>query len=437
MIDDLKNNLKMARGFLKDGVWDANLQSLPVSLAILVRILRVFILMVRGIKDDELLIRASALTYLTLVSIVPMLSIALSVSKGLGYGDDIFERIYEFSQGQPENVQDMIAQIMHLVENTNFQGLGWIGVAFLVFTATMVLNGLEKSINSIWGINRHRNMVRRISNYISLLFVVPIFIGVAGTIQGMGFSESSVAASTINNLFIAYTPYISTFIGLALLYLMLPNTKVSWLPAIISALLAAGVWLLWQRAFISLQLSVVKYNAIYGTFASIPIFLVWLHTSWVIVLLGAETSFAVQYHNTLHLERGALGASPKMRQLLALSVMLDNAKLFLSGEGCFDRSRYSEIHKVPIRLVNEVVRLLVKSGLLVEISDSEHCYVLAKAPDTIKVKDIIELVVTSGKGADDFQIEDIGEGVKEILDSADAGIGTALENKTLAALASS
>lgn len=434
MIGKLLDFKRIATGFLRDGVWEADLSRLPWWLSIPIRILRVFILMLRGIKDDELLYRASALTFITLVSIVPMLSIAMAVSKGLGYDQYVLGKIAEFGQTQPVNVQKMLAEIISLVENTNFQSLGWIGVAFLILTATMVLNGLEKTLNRIWGIVHHRNMIRRIANYISLLFVVPIFIGVAGTLQGIAMSDNVIPVSVLYNFLIGYMPFISTCIGLALLYVMLPNTRVGWLPALISGLVGAAVWLLWQKAFINLQLSVVKYNAIYGTFASLPIFLIWLHTSWVIILLGAEVGFAVQYHNTLHLERGALDANVHVRELLALSIMADNARIFTRGGPVFDKTRYADRHKVPIRLVNDILEVLVDSGLLIEVADHENSYALGRSPKAIPLRRIVGLIRETGKGVDDFGLEDIEHPIREVLDRIDRGVSGALADQNLDAL---
>lgn len=434
MIAKLLDFRRVALGFLRSGVWEADLSRLPWWLSCLVRLLRVVILMLRGIKDDELLIRASALTFISLVSIVPMLSIAMAVSKGLGYDQYVLGQIAEFAQTQPANVQQMLTEIIGLVESTNFQGLGWIGVAFLILAATMVLNGLEKTLNHIWGIVHSRNMIRRIANYISLLFVVPIFIGIAGTLQGMAMSDKIIPVSVLYNFMIGYMPFISTCLGLALLYVMLPNTRVGFVPALISGLVAAALWLIWQKAFISLQLSVVKYNAIYGTFASIPIFLIWLHTSWVIILLGAEVGFAVQYHNTLHLERGARDANVHVRELLALSIMVDNARIFKRGGAVFDKSSYADQHKVPIRLVNDILEVLAGEGLLVEVAERENSYALGRAPEAIPIEQIVELIRKTGKGVEDFELAEVERPIAEVLDQVECGVSGALADRSLSTL---
>jgi membrane protein len=433
MIAEIRRGINQAVEFVREGIWDTNPAALPFGFSLLVRTLRVLILMVRGIKDDELLHRASALTYITLVSIVPMLSIAMAVSKGLGYDQYVLGRIAEFAQTQPENVQQMLGEIIKLVENTNFQSLGWIGVAFLIVTATLVLNGLEKTLNRIWGISTSRNMLRRIANYISLLFVVPIFIGVAGTLQGFAISSDPNVGNFFSFL-TDYMPFISTMLALSLLYVMLPNTKVGWLPAFISGLCGAIVWIFWQKVFINLQLSVVKYNAIYGTFASLPIFLVWLHTSWLIILLGAEVGFAVQYHNTLHLERGGVGGSMRVRQLLALSILAANADVFKRGGGHFDKTSYADQHKVPIRLVNDVIKVLEEAGLLLPISEQENCYALGRAPEAVSIKRVLDLLDDAGKGADELGLEDLRSGVGGLLDISDRAAGDALAGRTLSDL---
>lgn len=434
MSNDVGQHVKRLRTFIREGIWDADLGRLPMLPSILIRTLRVILLMLRGIKDDELSIRASALTFISLVSIVPMLSIAFSISRGLDFGSDIVNKISKFAETQPETVQEVIGQIISLVENTNFQSLGWFGVAFLIITATLVLNGLEKTLNRIWGISRSRNMIRRIANYISLLVVIPIFIGVAGTVQGIIFSGQPGAAGILQGVLLKAMPFLSVCLGLALLYATLPNLKVGILPAIISGLAGALLWTIWQKAFISLQLSVVKYNAIYGTFAAIPIFLVWLHTSWIIILLGAEVAFAVQYHNTLHLERGALGASVRVRQLLALSVMRQCAHAFLKDGELFDKREYSDNFQVPIKLVNEITELLLGGNLILPVSERENCYVLARDPANINVKEVMDMVENAGKGVDDFGLEKLENRIHDELELADRGAADALQSRSMASL---
>jgi len=427
-------DLKRIKAFLREDVWDRKLSEFSPLPAFLIRILRVFILMLRGIKDDELPIRASALTFVTLVSIIPMLSIALSVSSGLGFGEDVLSKISDFSRTQPEKVREMISQILTLVENTNFKSLGWIGVAFLIVTATFVLNGLEKTLNRIWGISTNRNMIRRVANYISLLVIIPISIGVAGTVHGMFLSGSSESLNFIQNFLLSLMPFISACIGLALLYATLPNARVGFWPALISGFMGALIWGVWQNAFISLQLSVAKYNAIYGTFAAVPIFLVWLHTSWIIILLGAEVAFAVQYHNTLHLERGAQGANVRVRQMLALSIMRESGVIFSKPRESFDKADYADSFKIPIRLVNDIIQLLVDAGFLVEISGKENNYALAFSPDKITIKNILDLVEEAGKGADDFDLDSIDPQILAELEKVDQGKEEYLGGRTLAEL---
>jgi membrane protein len=177
----------------------------------------------------------------------------------------------------------------------------------------------------------------------------------------------------------------------------MPNTEVRKRPAILSALVAAVGWILWQKIYINLQVSLARYNAIYGTFASVPIFLLWLYVGCMIILFGAELAFALQNHNTFALERAAGRASARCRTLLAIAALREAARVFAAG-GRLDAAAFADAQRFPIRLLNDVLRTLALAGFTAEVADHPGCHLLARAPESIRLREVAALFGNLGAG---------------------------------------
>lgn len=418
-------------------MWDMDLAALSAERGLLVRTLRVAQLVFRGFKEDDLAVHASSLTFVTLTSLVPILAVAFAVLKGFGFGQDKINGLLSWTAQMPEEFQDFIRQMLEIVNSTNFAALGWIGLAILVLTAVMVLGSMEASFNRIWGIKRSRHVLRQIANYTSILVLVPLLIGVAGTVEaslkgGVTLLPDSVSGLARNLL--GLTSLFMTWLAFAFLYVLVPNTRVRIRPALLGGLAGALLFMGWQRLYISLQIGVARYNAIYGTFASVPIFLAWLFVSWVIVLLGAEFTFALQNSSTFQMESAADRASAKAKLMLALSIMRDAAIALAEGRPRFETSAYARAHRVPIRLLNEMVRLLVRRGLLAEMAEKQGSYVLLKAPATVPLREIVNLVFQEGAQPEFLGLQQADPAIAGLLDTLTRGMDRALEPLTLADL---
>ena len=317
-----------ARTFVEDRVWDWDLDALSRAKRSLVTLCRICVIVVRGFVADNCALQASALTYITLMSMVPVLALMLSVSKGLGAQERLMQVVgLERAKDTLEIVvipgsrlselpaeMERVAQTLFVyVENTNFTTLGTIGLLLLVWTVLQTMGQIERSFNLIWGVKEHRTLLRRFSDYISVLVLVPILILGATSANAVLSSENvlGILARLSGPLFfliehlIRLTGVAGILVAFFLLYLFMPNTKVKIVPAIVAGLVGGILWYVSQRVYIEGQMGLTRLNTIYGTFAAIPFFLMWLYVSWVLVLFGAEVGFAVQHHHTYILESGA------------------------------------------------------------------------------------------------------------------------------------
>lgn len=423
--------------FLKQDIWEMDVESLSARRSVPIRLLRVGQLLFKGFKEDDLPVHASALTFATLMSLVPMLAMGFALLKGFGFGQERIRLLLQWTGSMPAEFQNFVQTVVNIVESTNFAAMGWVGLAAVVAMAITVLGSMEATFDRIWGVQRSRNIFRKLANYISILVLVPVLIGVASTIETSLHGAVPLLPAGVGSALrgaLRLTSLFTTWLAFFCLYTWLPNTKVRALPASISSILTAIVWVLWQKAYISLQMGVARYNAIYGTFASIPIFLAWLYTSWVIILLGAELAFALQNAATFSMESAAVSANVRARLMLALAVLLQAAAAMKDQKERLTAATFSRVHHVPIRLLNDVLRLLVHAGFLAEVVGTESVFLLTRAPETIKIREVLDSVLSDGKLPIRLEGKTLENKVSGALKRMDEGVDRALGDGTLADL---
>lgn len=423
------------RQFIRQDLWVSELSTLTGIRALLRRMIRVAELVVTGFREDKLTVQASAITFASLISLVPLLAIAFSLLKGLGAGDEFLIRVHENINEMPAEFQAFIEQMLAIVHRTNFWTIGWAGVGILLLTVVQVLSSIESAFNLVWGVTSARSVWRRFTNYLSVLVLVPVLIMLGFTINASlsnaAFIDKLGEAAFLYGILLRGLPFVSTTLALFLLFTFVPNTSIHLRPALASSLVTALLWLGWQSLYVHLQVGVSRYNAIYGTFASVPIFLAWLYVSWVIILLGAQLCFALQNHATYDLERSAGNANNRSRVMLAFSITLQAGQAFMQGGSLFNAGDFARMHRVPVRLINELIRLLVRGGLLLEAAGDESCYVLRRQPEEITLKHIVDLVNQDGTGPERYGFGPDAPAVFSAMTCLDAGLAGALATTTL------
>ncbi|MCG6931777.1 MAG: YihY/virulence factor BrkB family protein [Desulfofustis sp.] len=299
------------------------------------RLFRVLLISLREMKTNLLTVRAGYLTYAILLSMVPMLAMSTAVVKGLGGGDQLREVVYSYIEslekdspanhtrpappdetgtpaepetGQAGGAEDMIGhlssavdQIFDYVDRTNFATLGTFGMVGIIFSVIMVLGQVEKSLNVIWKVEDGRSFLRKVADYLSLMIMMPIALNVALAAGTMLESQSLnvhvnryLPIEWLQPLLLKGVPILVLTVTLYAVYIFFPNTKTSGKATMAGALVAGTGWFITQNFYISLQIGVAKYNAIYGSFATIPLFLAWVWVGCLFVLFGAQIGYAIQ-----------------------------------------------------------------------------------------------------------------------------------------------
>ena len=430
---NLRQRFEKIQAFVMRDVWNLP-GSEKGSMSFVARLVRVGHLLFRGYVDDDLTIHASSLTFVTLTSLVPILAVGFALVKGLGMGEDQLAKIAEMEwiEQMPETFQVFVQWILEIVNTTNFAALGWIGLFFFVLTAVLVLANVEKSFNRVWGVDKNRSILRQITNYTSVLVLVPLLIGVAGGLKArLAISQQfmGIDANTwVQNL----ASFCIMWLAIGFLYVFVPNTRVRLRPAAVSSFITTLIFLGWMRVFAVMQTGVARYNLIYGAFAAVPVFLFWMYVTWVILLLGAEFTFAMQNSDTFQLESAADSASSRSRILVALMILRRAGCVMKSESGVFDSAVFARRNKAPIRLINAVVGTLVRLGYLAQVASRDAGFVLIRAPDAIRIQDLVGKLLREGGGHPEVDESiRLDDALKEVMSQIDRGMTQGFGDLTL------
>jgi membrane protein len=394
--------------FIRIDIWRIRLDDLPFKHSIFIKTLRVLILSVRGFDQDKCLLRASALTFYTLLSIPSLIAMLFGISKGFGFEKRLEATLMENVPGQEEFMTKVIAFSTSLLEQTKGGIIAGIGVAVLFWSVLKVLHHIESSLNDIWEISESRSWGRKISDYLSVMLIAPVLILMSGSITV--FITTQITEITHKVPLLGYLsplfsfsfqlmPYVLIWVLFTVIYVLMPNTKVSLKAGILGGIIAGTGYQIFQGIYIQFQIGVAKYNAIYGSFAALPLFLFWVQITWWIVLFGAEISFASQNHITYEYEPGGLKVSPAFKRLLTLQVAHLLIHNFKEGQRPLTDSRISECLGMPIRLLHRILRELVSARLFVQTRtkvDGKYGYQPARDINGLSIRNVIEAIDQNG-----------------------------------------
>ena len=394
--------------FLNADIWRLQAHKLPRRRSFWITQLRIVLLAVRRFNLDRCELRASALTFYSLLSIVPVVALAFAVAKGFGVEKVLADQLMEKMQGQEEVAQRIIGFAQSLLETTKGGAIAGVGIVLLFWTVIKVLGNVEISFNDIWGVNTGRTMGRKFADYLSIMMICPVLLIIARSVtvllttQVSGLLERLSFLGSLADVLIwllELLPYGVIWLVFTFIYVFMPNTKVELKSALWGGILAGTIYQLVQLTYITFQIGVSNYGAIYGSFAALPLFLVWLQLSWLIVLLGAEISFAHQNVGTYEFEQDCLAASHSFKRMIALMMTSLCVKHFLNAEKPLTAEAISRQLEVPIRLVRSVLAELTEARLLAEIrADGREDVAYQPACDTqrLTVAAVIERLDQQG-----------------------------------------
>jgi membrane protein len=334
-------------------------------------LVRTLILATKGFIADKLTTRASALTYTTMLAVVPVIAIIIGIARGFGFQKMIEIQLTKMLPGQTDVLNMLFKFVQSFLEVSTSGIIVGIGIVFLIIAVWSILQSIDIAINDIFQIKAARSVSRMLTDYMATMFLLPILL-----ILSSGFSvflntaivknEILSLLSPVVNVLMTFIPFILSWLGFSLLYILIPNTKVKFSNAVLAGFIAGSFFQGFQYLYIGGQLWVSRYNAIYGSFAAIPLFLLWLQLSWTIVLLGAEIAYAAQNVENYYFEKETKNVSHRYRYFISVLIMNILCKRFEKGEGPMTTCEISSQCQIPTRLMSRTLSRLLEIQLISE-----------------------------------------------------------------------
>jgi membrane protein len=366
---------------INHAIWHTPLSEISKRKSILIKQLRVIVLASRGFSNDKVQLRASALTFYSLLSVIPMVAIGFGIAKGFGLDQNLEEIITQKFQSHKEVLNWLLSISRSALQETSGGYIAGIGFIILFWSVMGLLNHIESSFNHIWQIRASRPWFRKFTDYLTIMLVAPVFIILSSSITVFISTELTdfMTRAPILDIFkplvtllVQIIPYFLSWVALTVMFIIMPNAKVIFQPAVVAGIVAGTCLQVVQWLYIDLQFGITKLSAIYGSFAAIPLFIVWIQSSWIIVLLGAELSFANQNVSHYEFESEALNISNYQKRALIILIMNLIVRNFSTGEPPLSAENISSRLKLPVRLARDVLQDLNQVGLVSRIQVNEN-----------------------------------------------------------------
>jgi len=410
----MRKRLSRLIRFLSVDIWRLRVSDLPKGKSFLIKQLRTLVLAVRDFRTDRCSLRASALTFYSILSIVPIVAMAYGLAKGFGFEGQLEARLMAAFEGREEVAKWILEWSQKLLKETRGGVVAGVGVVILLWTVIRVLGTVEKSFNFIWGVKQHRTLLRKFSDYVSVVLVCPILLVISGSVtvilstkvgelsQRLGFLGFLVPLIVI---MLSVLPFVIGWLLFGFVYMFVPNTRVKFRSALVAGVIAGTCFQVMQWAYINFQVGVTQYSKVYGSFAALPLFLVWLQLSWLIVLFGAELSFAHQNAGTYEFEPDCSRVSRSFKTLISLRIAQVLVRNFEEGSRALTAADVSQQVGAPIRLVNELLFELEQAGVITETAEQrprDPGYQPARSIDAITASFVIRAL--EQRGSDDLPV---------------------------------
>lgn len=425
--------LKKSWHFVSEKLWNIRLDKVTDKRqGIFIRQLRIFSLAVQGFNEDKCFTKATALTFYSLFSIVPILALAFAISKGFGFEKTLQDQL---SASYPE-YRDILDQAFVYAGSLLAQAKGGViagvGIVLLLWSVLSLLVNIETSFNEIWEIKKGRTWVRKVTDYLTVMLISPLFLIVAGglTVAIQAKMGNVYLLSYFSTAFIKLLAYAMVAGVFTFTYIVLPNIKVNFIAALKAGIITMVLFELLQWIYLNFQIGANRMNAIYGGFAALPLFLIWVQYSWYVVLFGAELAFANQNVDNYELENEISTLSVRYKKVIALMIANLVAKEFHKGEKLMTSVQIAHKLDLPVRLARKIINEFIEAGVFVEVktgAEKEVVYQPGVTESKFTVKYIISALEKNGVNAlpinDTLELIHINQLMQELDKTMDTDLG--------------
>lgn len=398
-IERMKGTFVSLYAYVTDGIWNDTRSTFKVNL------LKTLNLSVRSFLNADLQMRAGSLTYQTLLAIVPALALVFAIGRGFGFQNLLQTQLFNHFPAQRQALSQAFGFVdSYLAQSSEGVFVG-IGILFLLWTLISLVGNVESAFNLVWGIKQGRTLWRKITDYTAIFLILPVLMICAGGI--MVFMSTTLQSLLPFGFLSPVLKVLLDFLSLALVwlfftgsYMLIPNTKVKFKNAFLAGVIAGTSYTVLQWLFVTGQVYVTRYNAIYGSFSFLPLLLIWLQLVWTITLAGAVICFSSQniFEFSFASEIGRISNNYKWR--LTLAVMTIAVDRFDREQPPLTPHQIAVEYGLPITLVNESIHKLIDSGLLIRVvakaGDDEFAVSPAVEPSKITIGLVMERIGANG-----------------------------------------
>ena len=377
-----KLDINQIKNFLLDDIWRVTDDEVSKKRGLLYNAIKIVTLSIKEFTERRIVNKASALTYNTLLAIIPILAILFAIARGFGFANLLEDQFRSGLEGQALTAETVLSFIDSYLSHAKSGIFIGVGLIMLFYTVLLLTYNMERTFNSIWQVKKPRSLYRKMTDYFSMLLLLPLLILLSSGISIFMSTflknvEGFALLAPIVKFLVRLTPFLLTWGMFTALYIFMPNTKVKFKYAILPGILAGTAFQAFQYLYIGSQIWVSRYNAIYGSFAAIPMFLLWTQISWSICLYGAQLSYVAQNLRNFSFSKEMENISRRYHDFLCVLVMSLICKRFQTDLPPYTAETMSDEHKIPIRLTTTILYELQDLHMIYETpaeDDEEMAY---------------------------------------------------------------
>jgi len=426
-----------------DFLWGEDLAAASTLRRRLILTLRTVYAVGRDLGEGQLTLRAMSLVYTTLLSLVPLLALSFSVLKGFGVHNQVRPALLALLAPLGEKGVQIADQVIGFVNNIKVGVLGALGLGLLIYTVITLLQKIELSFNFVWRVKSARPLAQRFTQYLSVLMIGPLLIFTAVGVTAAFFGSSTVQAliaieplGSLVKLVATLLPFLFVIAAFSFVYVLMPNTRVRVVPALVGATVAGILWQTLGWGFAAFIAASTKYTAIYASFAIVIFSMIWLYLNWLIVLIGASIACYHQYPALLVTPRREFRLSNRFKEKIALLIATFIGRNYYTNAPAWSLEALAGRLGVPVMSVEIVLMAIQRAGYITETADNPPLYLPARSFETITVKELLDtLRAAEEEPSTSAEILPREAGVEKLLAHVDEAVDASLHGSSLRELA--
>ena len=407
-----KFNLNQIKTFLLEDIWRVTDDEVSKKKGMLYNAIKIATLSVKEFTERRVVNKASALTYSTLLAIIPILALLFAIARGFGFSNLLEDQFRNGLGGQAQTAETILSFIDSYLSHAKSGIFIGVGLIMLFYTVLLLTHNMERTFNSIWQVKKPRSLYRKMTDYFSMMLLLPLLIMLSSGISifmstFLKTMEEFFLLAPVIKFLVRLTPFVLTWGMFTALYIFMPNTKVKLKFAIVPGILAGSAFQAFQYLYIGSQIWVSRYNAIYGSFAAIPMFLLWTQISWCICLYGAQLSYVAQNLRNFSFSKETESISRRYHDFLCILIMSLICKRFQTDLPPYTAESLSDEHKIPIRLTTTILYELQDLHMIFEtpVDDDDEEVAYLPSVDINRMNVAMLLSRLDREGSEAFKID--------------------------------